>query len=70
MPPPKPEQWPILPRRTLREQIYPWDLSRPSFGRNTKGCQQHLPLEAAANRNQGDDLTVRSLLHPAEARLP
>ena len=47
MHPPKPVQWPILSRRTLREQIYPWDLSRPSFGRNTKGCQQYLPLETA-----------------------
>ena len=67
---PKPEQWPILPRRTLREQIYPWALSRPSFGRNTKGCQQYLSLETTAERNQGDDLTVKSLLHRAEARLP
>jgi hypothetical protein len=70
MHPPKPVQWPILPRRTLREQIYPWDLSRPSFGRNTKGCQQYLPLRPPQNRNRGDDLTVRSLLHPAEALLP
>ena len=67
---PKPEQWPTLPRGTLREQIYPWALSRASSGRNTKGCQQYLPLETTTERNQGVDLTVRNLLHRAEALLP
>ena len=56
MHPPKPEQWPILPRRTLREQIYPWALSRPSFGRSTKGCQQYLSLRPP--QNAGIEVTI------------